>query len=574
MRVLADAGSAVAELPGGRCVEPNTSDPDEQRLRNVVAEMAIASGSPVPEIYLLENERGINSFAAGHTRNDVAIGVTRGCLKLLTRDELQGVIAHEFSHVLNGDTRLNMKLMALAHGLFWPTLVGRVLVRGSTQAPEIGESIFDEEEGHFYLPTAPIGALFLLIGSVSLPLVRLLKSAICREREWLADAAAVQFTRNPPGIEGALKKIGGLFKHGRLDTPLAETASHLYFADSDYDPWFSFLGTHPPLAKRILAIDPAFDGQFPRVKSLPPNQFERDQAYEQAVASTMSVARKYPEDLTGDMGSVTAERIRQAAAMRLNLPAEISQALGEPAGAAAVIYALLLGADPPTRDKQWQILGLQTAPTMLAGVKALAPQIEALGDNFRFVMAEFAVPTLRRLESDDYIAFSQNLRQLIECDGAVELFEYALMKMVTRRLTATFGDGEEAERPYGRVTDYLPECAILLSALAYVGEEDEAKARADFAAGRAFLNALPEAVQFLTRSEWDLGKVDAALTRLVQSSLAVQRNILFACGKTVSADGHVTVREAELLRAIADSLNCPMPPFVDAIRMEELAKGE
>jgi len=269
IRLLSAGGSAVAELLDGRGVKTSTADPDEQRLRNVVEEMAIASGIPVPEVYVLDNERGINAFSAGYTRDDVAIGVTCGCLKLLTRDELQGVIAHEFSHVLNGDTRLNLRLMGLMHGLFWPTPVGRILVRGSTQAREIGESIFDENTTPFFLPTAPIGILFLIVGGISSPFVRLIKSLICREREWFADAAAVQFTRNPAGIGGALKKIGGLLKQGRLDTPHAETASHLYFTNSAYDPLFNFQSTHPPLAKRILAIDPAFDGQFQHINSLP-----------------------------------------------------------------------------------------------------------------------------------------------------------------------------------------------------------------------------------------------------------------------------------------------------------------
>ena len=289
MRLLAAGGPALAEWLGGRKIEGNPADLNEKRLRDVVEEMAVASALPVPEIYLLDRERGINAFAAGHTRDDVAIGVTLGAIKLLTRDELQGIVAHEFSHVLNGDTRLNMKLMALAHGLFWPTIVGRVLVRGSTRAPEIGESIFDEDTGPVFLPTAPVGYLFLVIGAISLPLVRLLKSAICREREWLADAAAVQFTRNPGGIVGALKKIGGLYKAGRLDTPSAETASHLYFANSDYDPWFGFFSTHPPLAKRILAIDPAFDGQFQHINALPRPHGETsvetgyDRVYEESV---------------------------------------------------------------------------------------------------------------------------------------------------------------------------------------------------------------------------------------------------------------------------------------------------
>jgi Zn-dependent protease with chaperone function len=266
-------------------------------LRDVVEEMAVASGLAVPEIYVLDRERSINAFAAGHTRDDVAIGVTFGALKLLNRDELQGIIAHEFSHVLNGDTRLNLRLMALAHGLFWPTIVGRILVRGTTRAPEIGESIFDEGTHPVFLPTAPIGFLFLVVGAISAPLVRLLKSLICREREWLADAAAVQFTRNPAGITGAFKKIGGLFKQGRLDTPHAETASHLYFVNSVYDPWFSVFSTHPLLVKRMVAIDPAFDGQFPQIKSLPrpvedtSQEVKYDHLYEETVRRAREEAK-------------------------------------------------------------------------------------------------------------------------------------------------------------------------------------------------------------------------------------------------------------------------------------------
>src|SRR5450432_1043624 len=247
IRLLSGGGPAVAELLGGRKIDDDPADLDEKKLCDVVAEMAIASGMAVPEIYVLDRERGINTFAAGHTREDVAIGITCGAMKLLTRDELQGVIAHEFSHVLNGDTRLNMKLMGLAHGLSWPTIVGRALVRGTAQPLGPDDSIFDPDTEPVLLPTAPIGFLFLIMGSISSPFVRLIKSLICREREWLVDAAAVQFTRNPAGIEGALKKIGGLYKAGRLDTPHAESASHLYFVNSSYDPWFGFQSTHPPL---------------------------------------------------------------------------------------------------------------------------------------------------------------------------------------------------------------------------------------------------------------------------------------------------------------------------------------
>ena len=295
MRRLAAGGSAVAEMLGGRKIADTTTDLNERQLRDVIEEMAIASGMSVPDIYVLDRERGINSFAAGHTRDDVALGVTFGALKLLTRDELQGMVAHEFSHVLNGDTRLNMKLMALAHGLFWPTLFGRILVRGSPQAPENDASIFNDDASPTFLPTAPLGILFLIIGSISSPFVRLLKSRICREREWLADAAAVQFTRNPAGIEGALKKNGGLLKQGRLDSPYAEVASHLYFANSAFDSWFGFMSTHPPLTKRIRAIDQTFNGQFEHVLSLPSRDAEFDRIYEESVLRARARAAAHPE---------------------------------------------------------------------------------------------------------------------------------------------------------------------------------------------------------------------------------------------------------------------------------------
>jgi Zn-dependent protease with chaperone function len=545
----------------------------EQRLRNVIEEMAVASGTSVPEIYVLDNERSINSFAAGHTRDDVALGVTRGCVKLLTRDELQGVVAHEFSHILNGDTRLNMKLIGLAHGFFWPTLLGRVLIYGSTEAPAMTDSILVEEDRVKLLPTAPLGILLVVLGSLSLPFVRLIKSAICRQREWLADAAAVQFTRNPSGIEGALKKIGGLFKQGRLDSPHAEVASHLYFSNSNYEPWFGFLGTHPPLAGRISAIDPAFDGNFPKVKMLAPNQFERDEAFEQVVGNAMAVERALPESVLAFSGDVFAEHLKKVSLMRFGLPPEVKLALQTPPGAAAVIYSLLLSDDDSVRGKQMQMLHASLTPEIFSQTAALAPPIAALGDRYKLVLAEYAVPALRENDLSEHDAFHQNLRQLIECDGAIELFEYTLIKMVARQLRAHFDGPDMGKTIYGKVSDVLPECALLLSALAHMGAEVETEARAAFAKGAAFLD-LPAAgqPQFLPRSEWDLSKVDAALTRLSRCPDAVKRNVLMACGKTVVADGQVTEREAELLRAIADSLDCPMPPFVEAVRVEALAK--
>lgn len=573
IRQLAAGGPVVAELLGGRRVEPNAAEPDEQKLRNVVEEMAIASGMPVPEIYVLDNERGINAFAAGHTRSDVAIAVTRGCLKLLDRDELQGVVAHEFSHILNGDTRLNMRLMGVAHGLLWPVIAGRVFVRGSNRPAEPGESILEEKTSVLRLPFILIGYILLVVGSIALPFVRLLKSAICREREWLADAAAVQFTRYPDGIAGALKKIGGLYKQGRLDTAHAETASHLYFANSAYTPWFGFLSTHPPLAKRIKAIDPAFDGQFPKVSPLPPSQFERERQFEEAAGFVLATERARPDAVVLGAGSPVVEQLRRAAAIRLGLGAAVSAACRSPAGAKALIYAMLLSPEEPTRSGQLQLLAQRPDPSILQQVNDLLREVQTLDPRFKLPLIDLALPTLRDLELGDYHQFAQIVQELIECDRAIDLFEYTLQKILFRHLQPFFEPMANPARRYSSVQSLLPECSVLLSALAHIGQVDKPAILAAFQRGADHLDAPQGADQLLTGEERSLARVDSALDRLAQAAPSVKRNVLLACAQTVAADGQVLYREAELLRAIADALDCPVPPFVEALECQTV-QGE
>jgi len=574
IRELSAGGTVVATFLGGRRIRADTEDSDEQRLRNVIEEMAIASGTSVPEVYLLDNERGINAFAAGHTRDDVAIGVTRGCVQLLTRDELQGVIAHEFSHILNGDTRLNMQLIGLAHGLFWPTLLGRVLIYGSTEPPAMDQSFLDtNEEGRpKMLPTAPLGFLFVVIGCFSLPFVRLTKSAICRQREWLADAAAVQFTRYPAGITGALKKIGGLYKRGRLDTPQAEIASHLYFVDSNYEPWLNFLSTHPPLKKRITTIDPTFDGQFPRVKMLAPNQFERDLAFSEAIGNALSSGQLLPNLEPALNSEATSEHLRLVSVMRLGLPVEVKTALRTPTGAMAVIFSLLLSNDESVCLAQTEILRQHLSPEMFSATAALVPHIETLGDRYKLTLAECAVPALRQNPPEANQSFNQVMQQLIECEGSIDLFEYTLMKMVARQLRAYFSGPDLTTPRGGRVQDLLPDCSLILSALAHVGAENETEARAAFTSGAEYLDSRNLTPEFVPRNQWDLSKVDAALTKIAGYHKPLRLNVLLACGRTAIANGRVNDREAELLRAIADSFDCSVPPFVESVRKEELAQ--
>jgi Zn-dependent protease with chaperone function len=209
--------------------------------------MALAAGVPMPQVYVLDQDAGINAFAAGHSPEDAAIGITRGGMTLLTRDELQGVIGHEFSHLLNGDMRLNIRIMGVLFGIVCLTVIGRVLLyaRGGNRGRA---------------PMLLLGVALLVIGALGVLFGRLIQAALSRQREMLADASAVQFTRNPAGLAGALRKIGRV--GARIDSPHAGEVSHMFFENGLGKPVFGWLATHPPLAERIRALDPGWDGSF------------------------------------------------------------------------------------------------------------------------------------------------------------------------------------------------------------------------------------------------------------------------------------------------------------------------
>jgi Zn-dependent protease with chaperone function len=249
---LAKGGSAVAESLGGRLISPSPTNPDERKLWNVIEEMAIASGVPVPKIYVLDEDEGINAFAAGHAPVDAAIGVTHGCMTLLNRDELQGVIGHEFSHLLNGDMRLNLRLMGVIFGILCLAVIGRVLLYSRSRRDKN--------------PLMLLGLALIIIGAIGTFFGRLIQAAISRQRESLADASSVQFTRNPAGLSGALQKIGGV--GSLIESPHAGEANHIFFSDGLGKPFFQMMDTHPPLAERIRAIDPSWDGKFKHINGL------------------------------------------------------------------------------------------------------------------------------------------------------------------------------------------------------------------------------------------------------------------------------------------------------------------
>src|SRR6516165_5966397 len=257
---LASGGQAVALMMGGEEVPGTTTDARQKRLLNVVEEMALAAGVPVPPVYVLE-ERGINAFAAGYGTGDAVVAVSQGCLDYLTRDELQGVLGHEFSHILNGDVRLNLRIMVLIFGIMALSTIGFIILR---TAPLRGSSSDKKDSGAAFML---LGLGLYILGMGGAFFGWLIQAAVSRQREFLADASAVQFTRNPDGIAGALKKIGGLALGSRIANPRANEVSHLFLSDAFMGARFTdLLATHPPLAERIRRLDPMFDGTYPEVR--------------------------------------------------------------------------------------------------------------------------------------------------------------------------------------------------------------------------------------------------------------------------------------------------------------------
>jgi Zn-dependent protease with chaperone function len=555
---LASGGSVVAELLSGRLIDSNTSDADERKLLNVVEEMSIASGVPVPQVYVMDDEPGINAFAAGHSTSDAAISVTRGCMKLLSRDELQGVIAHEFSHILNGDMRLNLRLMGLVFGILCLTVIGRVLIQ--TRARKN--------------PLPLVGLALIVVGWAGAFFGRLIQAAVSRQREVLADAAAVQFTRNPAGLAGALKKIGGLAYGSRIESPHAEEASHLFFANGLGNSLFS---THPPLTERIRALDPSFGGKFPHVTEElasaipPPPQASATAEIPTAHAGAGRFVAPFVAEhaVVANIGQATTQHLAYAADLRQTIPPAIEAAARDPLAASGLVCALLLASEPSVHEKQFEILASVASEAMLNETARIWPEVQVMPVQAEIPSLDLALPALRRLPPEQFQQFRAAIGALAASNEQADLFAYMLQKIVARHLDTYFLPERRLVTQFYALHPLARDCGVLLSATAYAGQEDATELSAAFAKGSEYLSQAAHCkIPLLPPEECDLANMDAALDRLSQAVPQIKKNLLEACAQTVAADGVIQQGEAELLRAIADALDCPLPPFVQP---EEIA---
>jgi Zn-dependent protease with chaperone function len=569
---LRGGGAAVAQQLGAVQVEPSSPDFAHKRLRNVVEEMAIASGVPVPEIYILEDEQAINAFAAGFTPSDAAVTVTRGAMDKLTRDELQGVIAHEFSHVLNGDMRLNIRLMGVLFGILVIGIVGRKLVENTGRSRDSNGIV-------------AFGIAILVIGYIGVFFGRLIKAGISRQREYLADASAVQFTRQSLGIGGALKKIGALEEGSKLNTSDKEEVAHMLFGDGvGYSAMFA---THPPLDKRIKAIDPMFNpAEFATIAaawSQPVSVGDEDSAevsisgFAPAIRTmplrAAALAAALPQATTQlkldatqitQRGTVlTQDDIANASAIRTSIPENLRVATHTPAGAIQVIYALTLDADEQRRNQQLGIIEKYFDAATRAATEQLNGQMSELHPLQRLPLAQLAFPSLRRLPRPQLQTFLIVLNQLPRADGQAAIEDYCLSKLIGVQVVDALNPSKA--QPNGSLK--LPACAAELAdvftVIAEYGSDNDADAHRAYLLGMN--EVLPDTIPpYEERKEWSVA-LDRALPKLDQLLPVGKELLVRGLTKAISADGVVTVVEAELLRTICAGLHCPLPPQLDQV---------
>ncbi len=560
---LRAGGSAIAELVGGRLVNPATTDLRERQLLNVVEEMALASGVPVPAVYLLPDEPAINAFAAGYSPADAAVAVTRGTLERLTRDELQGVVAHEFSHILNGDMRTNTRLTALVYGILALALLGGGILRGLGRSRVSGSSRRGGKGGGgggLIVVILAIGLALLVIGYIGSFFGRLIQAAVSRQREFLADAAAVQFTRNPEGIGYALRKLGGLALNGRLTHTQAGQVSHFCFAQSFQSSFGELFATHPPLIERIRAIDPAFDGQFiapppvvideTRFGAPPPKQRRQ----------SPNIPGLAPAALIATIGTLADASITQARETLDTLPESLRVATRDPAQAPALLCALLFAPATGTaqRTEQFALVARHLATRTATLAESLAATLATQPAALRLTLLQLGAPALRNLSETERDRLLETLDALVHADARVTPFEFALQKVIARTL-------DLAAHPQAALGTVAPgqvinELSILFSTAAQLDANTAEVATRAFARAARDFNGLNPPLTLLAPDTATLAHLDRALDRLALTPAPFKKRVLAAVAAALTADNRLTLPEAELLRALSAALDCPMPP--------------
>lgn len=575
---LQGGGKVVAESLGGRRLHYEQADFVEKRLINVVQEMALASGIQAPPVYLLDDEDGINAFAAGYSPDDAIIGVTRGAAERLDRSELQGVIAHEFSHIMNGDMRLNIRLMGIIHGILVLGLIGYYVLRSA------GHGGSRKKSGAALLF---IGLGLMIIGYVGSFFGNLIKAALNRQREYLADASAVQFTRNPDGIAGALMTIGGYDRSANVEHDHADEASHMFFGQA-ITGFRALFATHPPLQDRITRIKPEWEGNFSDADKIPEEQMKEEAnigkaagasgfAGEQSASSTSSheqtstadtskhVAQSEASKSLGSeqvsyIGNPGQEHLAQAQQLLKKLPEPLRKAVHDPYDVRAVVLALLMNQHDRSIDEQiLKCIAKEENKKLAQRTDNFRETISEFGSRFHLPLLEMSLSELRSMSDEQTRDFVKLVKTIIKADQKITIFEWCLYTILRHALRSTSEQRKRQQVQFQSLRPVSADCRLLLSYLAHVGHQDEQELRKAY---KQAIHELPISASILSPEDCSLSDLKQSMERLGSLSGEKKQEIIEACIDCVSSDGQVTVKEGELMRAVCAILQCPMPPLL------------
>ena len=567
LATLSSGGSAIAQYLGGVIVPRSSSDPLHKKILNIVEEMAIASGTPVPQVYIL-NEQGINAFAAGWKTTNAVIGITQGALERLNRDELQGVIAHEFSHIFNGDMRLNIRLIAILHGILMIGMLGRMILRSMRYA----RSSRNNKDGRAMLVIFSIGATLMVVGYTGIFFGNWIKSLISRQREYLADASAVQFTRNSEGIANALKKIGGAVPGSVILNASVDEYSHAYFALGDSGVNFFSFSTHPPLKKRILRIEPNWDGKYLFDKRKPADNSEsankkqddrqRKKTFATSIAASVgaNMALNDAINAVDNVGEVTQQQIDAAHLWHQQLPEEVVANAENPYGAQALILALLLDKNAAIEKQQYVILNKVLGELHAKNVKQVQTAVAELARTQTLSLIDLTLPTLREMTVEQYQRFSLCITQLVKADKKVDLREWIIQRVVVQHLDEQYGHRRKPVAKYFVLGSAKKASELMLSLLAYLEHKDPQQAQQAFDGAKRSIGA--GALKLLAKENISLDSLNDAMNELEFLKPPIKKRFIQACVSCIAHDGKVTIQAYELTRAIASCLDCPMPPVL------------
>ncbi len=557
-------GRAIADSLGARRVSRDSNDADERKLLNVVEEMAIASGTPVPPVYVMDSELAINAFAAGYTPADAIVCVTRGTMTLLDREQLQGVIAHEFSHILNGDMRLNIRLIAILAGILFIGETGRFILRSFSNRRS-RSSRSDGAGG-----VALLGLGLLIIGYAGIFFGNLIKAAVSRQREFLADASAVQFTRNPEGISGALKLIGGYSLGAHVNAANAGEISHFFFSDALRNRFNGLFATHPNIGDRIKAIEPRWDGRFltpPKdtVAAMAkaatgtgnaPDTLPRAAAL--AAAATAMPAGNTLDEAIDQTGQPETSHVDLAQQLIASIPDTVKQAAHNAWSARAVIYGLLLDERDAIRTSQLASLQ-QHEPELADTALSLHTLTQELDVRCRLPLIEMTMPALKEMSASQFDTFRAQLITLAKADQVISTFEWALARLLMHDLGPAFNHARPKAPRYKSLKTLHEECQIVLSFLACRdADANSPEAESAYAAGARSLGIVRP---FMPEAADNLKQLGRAIDTLALCYPLVKPGLLKAFAATLTADGTLCAEEAECLRALAAILDCPIPPI-------------